>query len=258
MIGKEGFEEAVVKGWNMANLTGETHIMDRIASCRREISRWKRGSNFNARSNIERLSSKLEAEISKRFSYHQTMKRLKTELSEAHRQEELFWSQKSRELWLKEGDMNTAFFHNIVKGRKIQNKVLMLQDESGTEFYSEGAKGNLAVDYFSELFMSSNPHDLESLFEGFESRVTPEMNLMLTRPVSTEEIQAAAFSVRGSSAPGEDGLTGAFIRNSGMLWVHLLSQRFRVSLAQRCYHRVGNTPSFACYRRYRSQQKCQT
>ncbi|KAF2541639.1 hypothetical protein F2Q68_00029963 [Brassica cretica] len=30
-----------------------------------------------------------------------------------------------------------------------------------------GAKGNIAVEYFIELFMSSNPVDLESLFEGF-------------------------------------------------------------------------------------------
>lgn len=92
------------------------------------------------------------------------MKMLKAELSEAHRQEELFWRQKSRELWLKEGDNNTAFFHNSVKGRKSQNKVLMLQDERGTKFFSEGAKGNLAVEYFTELFMSSNPHDLNRSF----------------------------------------------------------------------------------------------
>lgn len=81
MIGKESFEEAVIRGWNMANLTGETHIMDRIASCRRELARWKRGPNTNARSNVE---------IAKRFPDHLTMKNLKAELAEAHRQKELF------------------------------------------------------------------------------------------------------------------------------------------------------------------------
>lgn len=80
MIGKEGFEEAVIKGWNMANLNGVTHIMDRIASCRKELARWKKGSNINARSNIERLSSKLEVEISKRFPDHLIMKNLKAKL----------------------------------------------------------------------------------------------------------------------------------------------------------------------------------
>lgn len=57
--------------------------------------------------------------------------------------------------------------------------------------------------------MNSNPHDLESLFEGFESRVSAEMNESLTKPVSLEEIKFAAFNIKGSSASGEDGLTGA-------------------------------------------------
>ena len=36
------------------------------------------------------------------------------------------------------------------------------------------------------------------------------MNDMLCKEVSAEEIRRAAFTVRGSSAPGEDGLTGTF------------------------------------------------
>ena len=66
------------------------------------------------------------------------------------------------------------------------------------------------MEFFRELFTSSNPCDLESLFLGFQNRVTREMNQSLTRPVSLEEIKKAAFDVKGSSAPGEDGLTGAF------------------------------------------------
>ena len=36
------------------------------------------------------------------------------------------------------------------------------------------------------------------------------MNMMLSAPVLAEEIRKAAFSVKGSSAPGEDGLAGIF------------------------------------------------
>lgn len=132
------------------------------------------------------------------------MKQIKKELAQAYRDEELFWRQRRREQWLKEGDRNTRYFHNCVKGRKVRNKVLMLMDANGAEHFSEGAKGHIAVEYFSDLFMSSNPSDLESLFEGFAGCVTPEMNQALTRPVSVEEINKSAFGVKGSSAPGED------------------------------------------------------
>ncbi|KAF3488298.1 hypothetical protein F2Q69_00056271 [Brassica cretica] len=59
MIGKEGFEEAVIKGWNMDNLNGVTHIMDRIASCRRELARWKRGSNINHYKKTHRIPTEV-------------------------------------------------------------------------------------------------------------------------------------------------------------------------------------------------------
>jgi len=80
----------------------------------------------------------------------------------------------------------------------------------GVEHFSEGAKGQIAIDFFKDLFMSSNPVDLKSLFEGFQSRVTETMNAELIKEVSDVEIMTAAFSVKGSSAPGEDGLTGVF------------------------------------------------
>lgn len=138
------------------------------------------------------------------------MKNLKLELSKAYREEEAFWRQKCREQWLREGDRNTAFFHNCVKGRKAKNRVLMLMDELGTEHYSEGAKGHVATEFYRDLFMSSNPHDLVSLFDGFTERVTPEMNTLLCKEITPEEIRRAAFAIRGKSAPGEDGFNGIF------------------------------------------------
>lgn len=86
----------------------------------------------------------------------------------------------------------------------------MLLDDLGTEHFSEGAKGHIAVEYFRELFMSPNPYDMETLFDGLTARVSADMNRLLTRSVYDDEIRLAAFSIKGSSAPGEDGLTGLF------------------------------------------------
>lgn len=213
MVGKVGIEEAITRGWSGDAYGVTSSVMDRLSRCRRELSRWKKSSQFNSLTKIQRLQKELEFEIAKIWPSARKMKLLRFELAEAYKEEERYWRQRSREQWLREGDKNTSYFHNVVKGKKIRNNILMLKDERGVEHFSEGAKGHLAVEYFRDLFMSTNPSDLETLFEGFQRRVTPEMNETLLKEITDEEIRLAAFSVKGSSAPGEDGLTGVFYRN---------------------------------------------
>lgn len=209
MISREGFEDLVRQSWE-GKKGDHNRTVDRIRRCRQKIMDWKKNSDLNSREKITRLRAKLEAEVSKRSPSFTVMNALKHELAEALREEELFWRQKCREEWLRAGDRNTKYFHNCVKVRRIQNRILMLLDELGRENFSEGAKGNIAVNFYRDLFTSSNPHDLESIFRGFRPKVTESMNTHLTRLVSDSEIKQAAFSVKGSSAPGEDGLTGLF------------------------------------------------
>ncbi|KAL0751744.1 hypothetical protein Bca101_033747 [Brassica carinata] len=210
MLGKAGIEEAVMRGWSCGGKDARATLADIIIHCCKELAKWKRASNLNSRNVIEKLQLALEKEISKRYPNFGIMKQLKYELATAHKAEERFWRQRSIQLWLKSGDKNTQYFHNSMKGRKNLNRILMLLDDFGQEHFSEGAKGHIAAEYFRNLFLSANPFDLETIFEGFLSRITPEMNEALIREVSEDEIKRAAFGVKGSSAPGEDGFSGTF------------------------------------------------
>ncbi|KAG2277884.1 hypothetical protein Bca52824_060439 [Brassica carinata] len=53
---------------------------------------------------------------------HEVILRLKWSLYEAFRDEELYWKQKSRATWLREGDQNTKFFHATTKQRRARNE----------------------------------------------------------------------------------------------------------------------------------------
>lgn len=102
------------------------------------------------------------------------MKRLKQDLAIAYRDEDQYWRQKCREEWLRLGDRNSKFFHNCLKGKHLQNRVLMLLDDLDQEQFSEGSKGDIAVEFFRDLLRSSYPFNMESLLQGFIRRVTPE------------------------------------------------------------------------------------
>ncbi|KAL0705016.1 hypothetical protein Bca4012_071441 [Brassica carinata] len=63
MIGKVGFEDAVRIGWQVSDSSADIGILERIASCRKEMAKWKKSAGVNSRDNISRLSNSLEAEI---------------------------------------------------------------------------------------------------------------------------------------------------------------------------------------------------
>ena len=50
---------------------------------------------------------------------------------EAYRRKEVYWGQKARSNWLKEGDKNTMYFHAIVEGRRKRNNISTLHKSDG-------------------------------------------------------------------------------------------------------------------------------
>ena len=71
--------------------------------------------------------------------------------------EENYWRQKSRSLWLKEGDRNTAYFHKQAEARKQYKAVTEVQVQKKTIADPEGIK-QAAYEAFEKLY--TDPKDL--------------------------------------------------------------------------------------------------
>ena len=64
--------------------------------------------------------------------------------------EEIFWRQKSRELWLKEGDNNTIFFHRMTNAHSRRNWMSRLK-VNGCWHSEENNLKNSVVGAFQKL-----------------------------------------------------------------------------------------------------------
>ena len=131
----------------------------------------------------------------------------------AYRDEKNFWKQKSKDNGILYGDGNTKVFHAADKISRERNEIFKLIDMNGNTQRSEASKALVAIQYFSDLFKSTNSEDYFSMLRGFTPRVIDTMNHQLIRKVTPEEIKDVAFLIKPDSAPGaDDGMSGFFFQ----------------------------------------------
>lgn len=71
-------------------------------------------------------------------------------------QQNRYWKQRAKAFWLKGGDANTCYFHNVVnKGRRI-NKIQKLKDPNGIWVHEREDMHRLMFRYFDDIFTSND------------------------------------------------------------------------------------------------------
>ena len=208
-LGKEGFTDTVKQGWGHEEYQESGSFHERIGRCRRAISRWKKRNPTHNQKLIEKLKLELDRAQNNNSMSTEEEFELKWKLCEAYR-EELFWKQKSRTIWLREGDRNTKFFHARTKQRRARNRITKLLDSLGNWVETEEGIESLATEYFTNLFTASAPNDREEALRFTTARVTPDMNIALMREPTEAEIKEAVFAINPDKAPGPDGMTSLF------------------------------------------------
>ncbi|XP_021979830.1 uncharacterized protein LOC110875946 [Helianthus annuus] len=186
LANKEGFIPCVAKEWAKV-IPGKTmfSVVKKLSALKSPLRRllFVQG---NLRNRVKELREKLDA-IQKAIDVNpldlalrESEARCIQEFNTVSYDEECFLKQKSKAEWLAAGDSNTKLFHNCVKMRNACNKIHSIQDVLGTGF-------------MGMMFLVSGH---------------------MIRQVTREEVKSAMFSIGENKAPGPDGYTSAFFKNS--------------------------------------------
>jgi hypothetical protein len=126
--------------------------------------------------------------------------------------EEIYWKQRSRVLWLKEGDRNSAFFHQKASDKRSRNKVVGLTDEAGVWQTNPNDVAGILVRYYEGIFRAEgfDSDALQEVLYSVKPCVTSAMNASLLATYSDAEIKQALFQMHPSKAPGPDGMSPFF------------------------------------------------
>lgn len=137
------------------------------------------------------------------------------EVAEWELQAEIYWKQTSRVEWLQARDKNTAFFFNLVKARRHGNLITSIVSSQGNQVSSFQDILKEANQYFSSLFTEGSPlaEAKENLvLTCIPSVVSNEINEMLARAISLEEVEDIVFQMKKGKALGPNGFPIEFFQ----------------------------------------------
>ncbi|XP_062028506.1 uncharacterized protein LOC133744408 [Rosa rugosa] len=172
-------------------------VATKIKHTRNALDKWQKAAFCERQQSMlgirARLEELLDARVGNDIQEEKKglMKRRQNLLS----QEEVFWKQRSKITWLREGDRNTGFFHRKVSNRRRKNLIKGLFDDDGEWKEDDAGLEKVVSDYFQKMFTASEL-DLEALattLSAINPCVTPAMNAQLCRLYSGEEIKYALF-----------------------------------------------------------------
>lgn len=207
---EKDFKDVVGKCWRGFSDLG---LCDRLKATAETLETWG-----NKADSLFRTRKKELEHVIRWFQGSSSMfeieryRKAREELGDLLIQEEVFWRQRAKIFWLKEGDINTRFFHQMCSSRKRRNKLEKLKDENGN--WVEGQQGLCEVVnvYFQQLFQAPNySQGGVNFLEAVEPAISPSQNLELTSKFQKEEFKVAINQMHGDKAPGPDGFKSLFL-----------------------------------------------
>ncbi|GKE35218.1 RNA-directed DNA polymerase, eukaryota, reverse transcriptase zinc-binding domain protein [Tanacetum coccineum] len=145
------------------------------------------------------------------------------EYIEASKDELILLQQKAKIQWLKEGDKNTTFYHNMIKARRNKSRVESIKDENG-KFY----EGSNVVEQFVMHFKKFLGEfvTVKSIEDSlFINKINDDNDVVkMFEEVSNEEIKNAIFDIDSNKAFGPDGFSFEFFKKAWGDWKRGLSK----------------------------------
>ncbi|KAJ9566292.1 hypothetical protein OSB04_002258 [Centaurea solstitialis] len=126
--------------------------------------------------------------------------------------EDAFFRQRAKVRWIREGDCNTRFFHNVVKERKGRSFIREVQLADGSMMFDDDVGQAFVMHFRGFLGFVDQQVSPEMDLALFTNTVTFADSLYMIRPITDDEIKAALFSIGNDKAPGSDGFSSKFYK----------------------------------------------
>ncbi|KAM6568696.1 hypothetical protein CsatB_016681 [Cannabis sativa] len=164
--------EIIQQAWTSSgSIDSNENISRRFDAIRVALQRWNKKVFGDCNKKLKALESKLLLLQSREVNSSSIVEEeeVEKEISKLWEKQELIWRQRSREIWLTDGDRNSKFFQASTMVRRKRNFIWSLKNDLGSVVFLKKEKGEVLNNYFKRLFSSFNPYfpeDLQGLISG--------------------------------------------------------------------------------------------
>lgn len=215
---EESFVERVRQWWNGYCFSGSPSFIlaHKLKALKEDLKKWNmeefRDLAFRKKCLLSELLGLDGREDLSGLSQEDQSHRIqiKGEIANLASLEEISWRQKSRILFVKEGDNNTHFFHRVANSHKRTNHIRGIEVDGAFYEDEEEVRSNV-VNFYQKLYTESDTW--RPSMDGLEfARIEEAERLELERDFSKEEVVKVLHEMEGDKAPGSDGFTMAFFQ----------------------------------------------
>lgn len=150
----------IEKWWKDIEVSGSNlyRVISKLKVIKNNLLRWNKthfGNIFEAKVKLEEEMSKVNKRVIEKGideALYLEEKKLLANYEDILAKEEVFWHQKSREMWLSEGDKNTKFLHNSTRQRRLVNRITKIRTSEGSITKDHNHIASEVVKYYEGIF----------------------------------------------------------------------------------------------------------
>ena len=215
----DGFHEKVKRWWDSYTFQGSpSYVMAcKLNALKKDLMIWNDEEFGNIaswkNSLLANVKSLDECEDVRPLIDEERVQRdqARADLERTMLMDEICWRQKSRALWLREGDRNTKHFHRIANSHQQKNFIESLVVDGET--INDPTKINLRIVEFYRNSFAENGIRRPTLDELNFPAIDDGDVVSLDRDFSEEEVFNAVKDMNGDKSPGPDGFSLAFFQS---------------------------------------------
>ncbi|KAI8026584.1 hypothetical protein LOK49_LG02G02270 [Camellia lanceoleosa] len=192
-------EQVVADNWLPFSNVDVRSLVSTIAHVSSSLRRWDRNVFGCVKRQLKEKTDQLQRLLTLSSNFPDDVAeicKLRCDIDELLERESIFWGQRARANWLKDGDRKTSFFHSKATQRHEKKKIVGIVDPNGIWQEDQRVVEDNFVNYFQDLFSASEELNMGPVLQLIQTKISDRIVVNSNKMMesSTEETGGAARS----------------------------------------------------------------